>query len=287
MDSVPRTRPRLAPPTDRDLPTGGERRQPPAELGQLLRQWRARRHLSQLEVSSQTGVSTRHLSCVETGRARSSRELVLHLARALEVPLREQNRLLLAAGYAPVYDERPLDDAAMTAVADVLDDVLRCSDPNPAVVMDRHWNLQLANEAALWLCTGVAGWLLEPPVNVARLSLHPDGLAPRVRNFDRYAAHLVDRLQRTAELTGDSALVALLDEVSHLVPSESPPLPDGDGPVFALALEITVEGRDLSLFSTVATFGTAVDITLDELAIETFYPADPATAEVLASRPWR
>lgn len=175
-------------------------------IGPVLRGWREARRLSQLALSSTAGVSTRHLSCVETGRSTPSRDLVLHLAEALDVPLRDRNRLLLAAGYAPVYPERALDHEAMQPVADVLAVVIERSDPHPTVIVDRHWNLLIANDAALWLCGGIAPVLFDPPTNVARLSLHPDGLAPRIRNFDEYASHLLARLRRTADLTCDTDL---------------------------------------------------------------------------------
>ncbi len=257
-------------------------------VGPLLRDWREQRRLSQLALSSATGVSTRHLSCVETGRAAPSRELVLHLAAELDVPLRERNRLLLAAGYAPVFQERALDDAAMRPVAEVLATVVDRSDPNPTVIIDRHWNLVLANEAALWLCTGIAPELLAPPANVARLSLAPDGLAPRIRNLDEYSAHLLHRIRHTAALARDIELTALAEELEDSAPGHFEDAPAmSDRPSFALPLQIDVDHHRLTLFSTIATFGTAIDITLAELSIETFYPADDHTAAVLGQRPWR
>lgn len=256
-------------------------------IGSELRQWREARRLSQLALSSTAGVSTRHLSYVETGRSTPSRDLVLHLAETLDVPLRDRNRLLLAAGYAPVYPERPLDHEALRPAADVLAVVIERSDPHPTVVVDRHWNLLIANDAAFWLCDGVAPALFDPPANVARLSLHPDGLAPRIRNFDEYASHLLARLRRTAELTGDTQLGALVDELETLSPVQSLPKRHTPGPLtVALPLEIDVEGHSLSLFSIIARFGTAIDVTLDELSIETFYPADDATTDLLNQRPW-
>jgi len=262
-------------------------------VGPRLRKWRELRWLSQLALSSATGVSTRHLSCVETGRSAPSRELVLHLARELDVPLREQNQLLLVAGFAPVFAQRPLDDPSMAPVLSVLDSVVERSDPNPVVVVDGRWDLVRANTAALWMCSGVAPELLEPPANVARLSLHPDGLAPHVRNFDEYSSHLIDRLARAAAVTNDRALTELVVELVELAAHgrprswsdearAAPPFP----PPFALPLVIEVDGAVLRLFSTIATFGSAIDVTLSELSIETFYPADDATAEVLSTRPW-
>lgn len=212
--------------------------------------------------------------------------MVLHLARELEVPLREQNQLLLAAGYAPVFGHRPLDDPSMAPVLSVLDSVVHRSDPNPTVVVDGRWDLVHANAPALWLCSGVAPELLEPPANVARLSLHPDGLAPRVRNFDDYSSHLIDRLARTAAVTNDGTLAALVDELVELAGRRAPHRRDAVSLPFALPLVIEVDGTELRLFSTIATFGSAIDVTLSELSIETFYPADDATAEVLSTRPW-
>lgn len=269
-------------------------------VGPRLRKWRELRRLSQLALSSATGVSTRHLSCVETGRSAPSRELVLHLARELDVPLREQNQLLLVAGFAPVFAQRPLDDPSMAPVLSVLDSVVERSDPNPVVVVDSRWDLVRANTAALWMCSGVAPELLEPPANVARLSLHPDGLAPHVRNFDEYSSHLIDRLARTAAVTNDRALTELVVELVELVElaahgrprswrdeaPAAPPFPPPFPPPFALPLVIEVDDTELRLFSTIATFGSAIDVTLSELSIETFYPADDATAEVLSTRPW-
>lgn len=254
-------------------------------IGPMLREWREARRLSQLALSSAAGVSTRHLSCVETGRSRPSPELVLHLAEYLEVPLRARNQLLLAAGYAPVFRERPLDDPEMAPVALVLDSVLERSEPNPTVIVDRSWNLLRANAPALWLCTGVDPVLLEPPANVVRLSVHDDGLRPRISNFDEYAGHLAGRVRTAAVASRELGLAALADEVEELVGGASGPA--AGAPAFAIPMCIEVDGRALALFSTIATFGTAVDVGLSELSIETFYPADDATAELLASHPWR
>lgn len=253
-------------------------------IGPMLREWREARRLSQLALSSAAGVSTRHLSCVETGRSRPSPELVLHLAEHLEVPLRARNQMLLAAGYAPVFRERPLDDPEMAPVALVLDSVLERSEPNPTVIVDRSWNLLRANAPALWLCTGVDPVLLEPPANVVRLSVHDDGLRPRIANFDEYAGHLAGRVRSAAVASRDPGLAALADEVDDLVGA---PGPAARSPAFAIPMCIEVDGRALALFSTIATFGTAVDVGLSELSIETFYPADDATAELLSSHPWR
>lgn len=253
-------------------------------VGHLLREWRQRRRMSQLELSNEAAVSARHLSFVETGRSRPSRELVLHLAEHLDVPLRERNALLLAAGYAPVYQERSLDDADMDPVRDALDVILSGHEPYPAVIVDRRWDLVSGNAAALVLFTaGVAPHLLEPPVNVYRLGLHPDGLAPRVRNFADYSTHLLTRLQREVALSGDAALSSLLDEVLAYPGVQRPAHVEVDpARMLFLPMEFTTaEGTELSFFSTLATFGTALDITVAELSIEAFFPADRATADAL------
>ena len=254
-------------------------------VGPLLREWREQRRLSQLDLATAAEVSTRHLSFVETGRSKPSPELVLHLADHLEVPLRSRNQLLLAAGYAPVFRERPLDDPEMGPVAAVLDSVLERSDPNPTVVVDRAWNLVRANAPVLWLCSGVDPALLAPPTNVVRLSIDPRGLAPAIRNFDEYAAHLLHRVRSDAAISRDPELVALADEVAEVVGDVAVPSPL-EQPAFALPLRVEVDGHELALFSTIATFGTAREVSLSELSIETFYPADDATAAVLADRPW-
>ena len=256
----------------------------------MLRDWREQRRLSQLALSAATGVSTRHLSCVETGRATPSRELVLHLAEELDVPLRDRNHLLLAAGYAPTYRERQLSDPELRPATDVLAAVVQRSDPNPTVVVDRYWNLVMANAAAFWMCGSVVPELLEPPINVARLSVHPHGLAPHVRNFEEYATHLMARIRRDAAVTRDATLGRLVDEMEELCATHSlrsaVPRRANVGAPFAISLQIQVDGFELALFTTIATFGTPTDITLAELSIETFYPADDDTAAVLATRPW-
>jgi transcriptional regulator with XRE-family HTH domain len=253
-------------------------------VGELLREWRQRRRLSQLELATEAEVSARHLSFVETGRSRPSRELVLHLAGHLDVPLRERNTLLLSAGYAPVYPERSLDDEEMDPVRDALDRVLSGHEPYPAVIVDRRWDLVSANGTALRLFTaGVAPQLLEPPVNVYRLGLHPEGLAPRVRNMGDYSHHLLTRLQREVVLSGDPTLEALLAEVRGY-PDLTHPSPVEADPARMLFLPMeftTVDGDDLSFFSTLATFGTALDVTVAELSIEAFFPADERTRTFL------
>ncbi|MFL5976381.1 MAG: helix-turn-helix domain-containing protein [Solirubrobacterales bacterium] len=255
--------------------------QPPAAgVGALLRDWRQRRRRSQLDLALDAGVSARHVSFVETGRAKPSRDMVLHLADQLEVPLRERNRLLLAAGYAPVYGERSLDDPEMAPVREALELVLRGHEPYPAVVVDRGWNVVAGNRANPLLLESCAPELLGPPLNVLRVSLHPDGMAPRILNLGAWRAHLLERVERQVVLTGDAELARLGDEVAaYPGPDHGPSEVIGDI-VVPLHLR-TLGGDELRFFSTMATFGTAVDITVAELSIESFFPADEHTADVV------
>jgi transcriptional regulator with XRE-family HTH domain len=248
-------------------------------VGELLRTWRRRRSLSQLELSLNASVSSRHLSFVETGRARPSREMVLHLAEQLEVPLRERNALLLAAGYAPLYVERPLDAPEREAVRQALDRFLRAHEPYPALVVDRQHNLLAANDALSVLLDGVAPDLLEPPANGLRIALHPQGMAPRIVNFAQWSAHLLQRLRREAAITGDSQLEGLYEELAGYPGVELQP-PHGELTEAEIVLPLRLRDADgeLSFFSTISTFGTTVDITLAELSIEAFYPANAHTA---------
>jgi transcriptional regulator with XRE-family HTH domain len=254
------------------------------EVGPLLREWRQRRRRSQLDLAVEAEVSTRHLSFVETGRSKPSRELLLHLAEHLDVPLRERNILLLAAGYAPVYAERSLDDASMGPVREAIDSILGGHDPYPAVVVDQRWNVLSANSAALVVFTdGVAPHLLEPPMNAVRVGLHPDGLAPRTENFAEFSDHMLMRLRRQIDLSADPELIRLYDEVRGY-----PGVVEGGVDPTQLANLLFVplrirrdDGSVLSFFSTLATFGTALDVTIAELTIESFFPADPDTAAVL------
>lgn len=254
-------------------------------IGALLRDWRARRQMSQLGLALDAGVSTRHLSFVETGRARPSAELVMLLAEHLDVPLRERNALLLAAGFAPAYGQRDLAEPAMGPVREALDRVLAGHDPYPALVVDRHWGLVAANRALNLLTAGVAAHLLEPPVNVLRLGLHPDGLAPRIANLAEWRAHLLDRLGQQAVVSGDPALAALHAELAAYPGGQHPASPDLAAGSVAVLLRLQDgqggEGGELSFISTVTTFGTAVDVTVSELSIEAFFPADAVTAQHL------
>ncbi|MDX6738304.1 helix-turn-helix transcriptional regulator [Actinocorallia sp. A-T 12471] len=244
-------------------------------VGRLLREWRLRRGLSQLDFAIQAGVSARHVSFVETGRTIPSSSMVLHLAEHLGVPLRERNRLLVAAGHAPVFRERPLDDPDMARVREAVLQVLRGHMPYPALAVDRRWNLVLANDAAEVFLDGAAPALLKPPVNMMRLGLHPDGLAPRLRNLDQVRAHLLPRLARQAAQTGDPELHGLHEELRSYAPDAEAPPPDPAD--IALPLHLTWRGAELSLINTISTFGTAFDATLDEIAIESYFPTNPPT----------
>jgi transcriptional regulator with XRE-family HTH domain len=255
-------------------------------VGTLLRDWRRRRRMSQLDLALAAGVSTRHVSFVETGRSRPSAEMVIQLAEHLDVPLRDRNALLLAAGFAPAYAQRDLDEPEMGPVREAIDRVLRGHAPYPAIVVDRHWGLVAANRAVPLLTRGAAGHLLEPPVNVLRLSLHPEGMAPRIVNLGEWRAHLLDRLGRQAVVSGDPALFALHEELAGYPGGEPGHVPDLEAGAIAVPLRVRVDDEDLAFISTATTFGTATDVTVAELAIESFFPADAATARVLeTSRP--
>jgi transcriptional regulator with XRE-family HTH domain len=249
-------------------------------IGALLRAWRQRRRRSQLDLALEAEVSQRHLSCVESGRAAPSREMVLRLAERLEVPLREQNALLLAAGYAPGFAERGLDEPAMAAARQAVEAILRAQMPHPALAVDRHWKLVSANAAVAPLMAMVEERaLLTPPVNVMRLALHPRGLAPRIANLREWRAHLLHRLRRQVEASADPVLAALLAELAaHPAPGgEERHAPGG----IAVPLELETPAGRLRFLSTVTVFGSPTEVTLSELAIEAFYPADAATAEAL------
>lgn len=249
-----------------------------ATVGPLLRDWRLRRRLSQLDLALEAEVSARHLSFVETGRSRPSADMVLHLAERLEVPLRERNQLLLAAGHAPVFDQHELDEPEMAPVRDAIQLILDGHDPYPAIVVDRAWEMVASNRAIAPLIGGVAPDLLEPPVNVLRLSLHPEGVAPRIANLGQWRAHLLDRLRRQIALTGDPALQTLLAELEGYPGGEAP---DEGEQTIAVPLRLRTEAGELAFISTVATFGTAVEVTASELSIESFFPADDSTAEAM------
>jgi transcriptional regulator with XRE-family HTH domain len=249
------------------------------EVGVLLRGWRRRRGLSQLALAGAAGVSARHLSFVETGRSRPSRAMLLRLDEQLDVPLRDRNALLLAAGLAPAYPQRRLDDPPMAAVADGVTRILTAYKPYPALVVDRHWELVDANDAVAVLTAGCAPALLEPPCNVLRLCLHPDGLAPRIRTLGSWRAHLLSRLRHQIATTGDAHLQELLDELRIYPAPPAEPAPHA-APVVPIRLAAP-DGRELAFLSTTTLFGTPGDVTVAELAIEAFLPADEATAAAL------
>ena len=250
-------------------------------VGSAFREWRRHRHLSQLELALSADVSSRHLSFIETGRSLPSREMVLHLTERLSVPLRQRNELLLMAGYAPAFSERPIDDPALGAAREAMQRLIAAHEPYPALAVDRHWNVVAANKATAPLSDCVALHLRQQPVNVLRNSLHPEGLAPRIRNLRQWRAHLLSRLQRQIDLAPDPALVSLLEErKGYRVPEGAPPAPaPGASPLVPMQLDIGV--GTLSLISTTLVFGTPLDITLSELALEAFFPADPESATLL------
>lgn len=253
-----------------------------APVGGLIRQWRTRRRLSQLELSIAADVSTRHLSYVETGRSKPTAGMILRLADQLDVPLRERNRLLLAGGYAPVYPERGLDDPAMAAVRRALRRLITAQQPYPALVVDGHWNLVEANPPVTVFLADVDADLLAPPMNVLRLSLHPRGMAPRMVNRGEWRAHVLGRLRHQAAATGDPELYRLGAELAGYPCHDPAPDVELPGPADVLVpMRFLTEQGELSLFSTTSVLGTPLDVTLAELAIESFFPADAATAEIL------
>lgn len=250
-------------------------------VGDHLREWRQRRRLSQLDLALDAEISTRHLSFVETGRAQPSREMVLHLSDQLEIPLRERNVILMAAGFAPVFPERKLDDPALEPARRAVDLILKAHEPYPALVVDLRWNLVAMNNAVPILLAGVDPELLDGQINVIRIALHPKGLAPHVANLAEWRTHILERLRRQAEISADPGLVELIEEVKGY---PNPPATDrrledlGD---VAVPFQLMHGDTMLSFLSTTTVFGTAVDITLAELTLETFFPADAATAEAL------
>lgn len=248
-------------------------------VGAHLRSWRQRRRLSQLDLALDAEISTKHLSFLETGRSRPSREMVIRLAERLDVPLRERNVILVAAGFAPAYPQRGLDDPALREAREAVGLILKAHEPWPALAVDRHWHLIAANAAVAPLLAGAAPALLAPPVNVLRLSLHPDGLSGRIVNLGEWRAHILDRLRRQVEATADPGLAALHAELAaYPAPAEGPRAGHAG---IAVPLRLRTEAGTLNFLSTVTVFGTPVDVTLAELALETFLPADAATAEAL------
>ena len=258
------------------------RYQPRRPVGDLLREWRQRRRISQLDLAIQADISARHLSFVETGRSRPTSAMILRLTEHLDVPLRDRNRLLLAGGYAPAYPEHPLDGPELAAVRGALRNVLSGHEPYPALVVNRWWELLDCNTTVGVLIEPVAAHLLVPPMNVLRLSLHPEGMAPHIVNLAEWRAHLLGRLWRQLAATGDVRLAGLFEELSGY-PGE-PGEPGEPGPAdVVVPLRYRWRDRELAFFSMTAVVGTPMDVTIEELAIESFYPADEGTAGVLWS----
>ncbi len=253
-----------------------------APIGAQLRAWRQRRRRSQLDLALDAGISQRHLSFVESGRATPSRDMLLHLAEQLDVPLRERNALLLAAGFAPRFPERRLDEPALSAARAVVEAILRGHAPNPALAVDRHWHMVAGNQAMAPLLAGVTEpALLRPPVNVLRVSLHPGGLAPAIANLADWRGHVLGRLRRQAQDTGDPVLAGLLAELTELG-WDGRVIEPAAGNEVAIPLVLDTPHGRLSLISTTTVFGTPTEVTLSELAIEAFYPANEETAGRLA-----
>jgi transcriptional regulator with XRE-family HTH domain len=255
-------------------------------VGGLLRTWRERRRLSQLDLAGAADISARHISFLETGRSAPSRGMLLRLAERLEIPLRERNALLLSAGYAPMYAERRLDDPALQQARKAVELVIAGHEPYPALAVDRHWTLVSANAAVGVLLAGIEPRMLEPPVNVLRLGMHPEGLARRIGNYAQWREHTLARLRQQIAATADPILIEMLAELEsypQVTTVSSPPAvsdtTDYGGVVVPFILR-TDHGL-LSFFSTTTVFGTPLDITLAELAIESFFPADAQTTEAL------
>jgi len=254
-------------------------------VGQLLREWRQRRRLSQLDFAVEAEISSKHLSFLETGRSQPSRDMLLKLAEILEVPLRERNTMLMAAGFAPMYSERSLTDPQLQAARKAVDLVLKGHEPYPALAVDRHWHMVAANAAVPPLLAGIAAQMLQPPLNVLRLSLHPDGLAPRIVNLPQWRAHLFGRLRRQIEVSADPKLAQLHDELlAFPAPAANARETHIDVQSVVVPLQLAMNGAVLSFISTTTVFGTPIDVTLSELALESFFPADEKTAEFLRAQ---
>lgn len=253
-----------------------------AQVGAQLKSWRERRRLTQMGLSSAAGVSTRHLSFIETGRSKPSKDMIILLSECLEVPLRQRNTLLLAGGHAPAYSESALAETPMSAVSDAINRIVDAHDPYPAVVVDHQWDLIVGNRAVSILTEGSAAFLLEPPVNVLRLSLHPEGMAPRIANLAQWRTHVIARLRREVEVTADAQLGALLEEL-RTYPSGGEWHEDETSSLL-VPLRIRAGETELAMFSTTTVFGTPRDVTLAEIAIECFYPSDRETAEFFRAK---
>ncbi|MGC5290573.1 helix-turn-helix domain-containing protein [Micromonospora sp. DT231] len=255
---------------------------PGRTVGELLRDWRRTRGLSQLDLSIGAGVSTRHLSFVETGRSRPSPDLILRLAEQLDVPLAERNTALLAGGYAPAYSRHEVGDPELAPLRAAVRRMLDGHDPYPAVLVDKHWRLVEANPAVALFTAGAKPHLLTPPINVLRLSLHPDGMASRITNLSEWRAHLLARLRQQAATTGDPVLSDLLDELRGYPGGDDAVAPtSADRPRVVIPLRYRHGERELSFISTTTLFGTPLDVTVAGLAVEAFFPADPVTTAAL------
>jgi transcriptional regulator with XRE-family HTH domain len=251
-------------------------------VGEMIRSWRVKRRMSQLDLAAEAEISQRHLSFVESGRSAPSRDMVLHLAERLEVPLRARNHLLLAAGFAPGFVERRLDDPSLAPAMDAVQRVLDGHAPNPAIAVDRHWHMIAANSAIGPFMEGVADpALLSPPVNVLRLSLHPKGLAPRIVNLHEWRAHLIHRLRRQNDNAADPVLLELERELASYPGPKRPAPAAGKEIAIAVPLQLRMGERIFSFISTITVFGSPLDVTLSELAVESFFPADRQTGEML------
>lgn len=257
-----------------------------APLGNLLRTWRSRRHMTQLDLALQAGISARHLSFVETGRAQPSRDMLLRLAEQLNMPRRERNELFAAAGFAPVFPERALADPTMAAAHKAIDLIISGHRPFPAFAIDRHWALVASNGALTPFLGSVSPELLKAPVNSLRLTLHPEGLGSRLADYQEWRGHVLEKLRRQIAVSRDAVLIELFNEVrSYQVPP--PPRPRAKpweehvGEPFVLPFRLVTDSGLLSFFTTTTVFGSPLDVTLEEMSIELFYPADPETAGVL------
>jgi transcriptional regulator with XRE-family HTH domain len=254
-----------------------------AMVGEQLRTWRERRRVSQLDLSLQAGISARHLSFVETGRSKPSSGLILRLSEELDVPLRERNALLLAGGFAPAYPEHGLDAPPLSAVTEAMRQVITAHLPNPALAVDGHWELIDANDALFRMVAGTAPELMEPPVNVLRVSLHPDGMAPGIVNLAQWRRHVLFRLRRQADRSGDPFLDELYEELRGYPGGDGLDEPERDSSAadVVLPMRVRLGGQELSFLSTTTVFGSPLDVTVAELAIESFYPADATTAAAM------
>src|SRR5690606_5662284 len=252
-----------------------------SNLGQQLREWRTRRRRSQLDLALDCGISSRHLSFIETGRARPSPQTLLRIAETLEVPPRAQNALLMSGGYAPRYPETPFDAEAVAPVRDAVGRLLEAYSPFPALAVDRLWNVVAANAPLMSLLSGVPAELLSPAPNALRLAMHPEGIAPRIANFGEWSGHLMHRLERQIELTADPELEALREEMLGYLERRPAQRREPQPHELAVPLQLDLPEGRLSLLSTMTVFGSPVDVTLSELAIEAFFPADEASAEIL------